>query len=119
MLNSKVYDILKYVMQIALPAVGTLYFALSQIWGLPYGAETVGSITAIDAFLGILLNLSSKVYNNSDAKYAGSINVDNTDTKKTFSLNLNGDPDEIENKKEIIFKVNTVENLPVKKAAAK
>ena len=61
-MDNKTYDILKYIAQIVLPAVGTLYFALAQIWGLPYGEEIVGTITAIDTFLGALLQLSSNKY---------------------------------------------------------
>lgn len=62
-LNDKVYDILKFIAQIVLPALGTLYFALASIWGLPYGEQIVGTITAIDAFLGAILGLSSIGYN--------------------------------------------------------
>lgn len=62
-MSNKVYDILKYIAQIALPALATLYFALSQIWGLPYGEQVVGTITAIDAFLGALLGISTMIYN--------------------------------------------------------
>ncbi len=63
MLNNKIYDILKYIAQIVLPALGTLYFALAGIWGFPYGEEIVGTITAIDTFLGAILMLSSTKYN--------------------------------------------------------
>lgn len=45
-----------------LPALGTLYFALAQIWGLPYGEQIVGTITALDAFLGALLGVSTTSY---------------------------------------------------------
>ena len=61
-LSNKAYDILKWVAQIFLPALGTLYFALSQIWGLPYGEEIVGTITAVDAFLGALLGVSTAAW---------------------------------------------------------
>lgn len=61
-LNNKMYDILKYIAQIVLPAIATLYFALSQIWGLPYGEEIVGTITAVDCFLGALLGISTAQY---------------------------------------------------------
>lgn len=61
-LSNKAYDILKYIAQIVLPALGTLYFALAKIWGLPYGPEIVGTITAIDAFLGALLKISTDQY---------------------------------------------------------
>lgn len=61
-MSNKVYDILKYVAQIVLPALATLYFALSSIWGFPYGEQIVGTITAIDAFLGALLGISTVQY---------------------------------------------------------
>lgn len=61
-LSNRTYDVLKHFAQVVLPALGTLYFALSQIWGLPYGEEIVGTITAIDTFLGVLLKISSNNY---------------------------------------------------------
>lgn len=63
MLSNKTYDILKWVAQVALPSIGTLYFALAGIWGFPYGEEIVGTITAIDTFLGVLLGISTMNYN--------------------------------------------------------
>jgi len=63
MLSNKVYDVLKWVAQIVLPALGALYFGLSQIWGLPYGEEIVGTITVIDVFMGALLGISTAQYN--------------------------------------------------------
>ena len=63
MLKNKTYDVLKIVAQIWLPAIATLYFALAQIWGLPYGEQIVGTITAIDAFLGAILGISTAQYN--------------------------------------------------------
>lgn len=60
--ENKVYDTLKYVAQVVLPSVGTLYFALAGIWGLPFGEEIVGTITAIVAFLGTLLMISTSQY---------------------------------------------------------
>ena len=62
-MTDKMYDVLKSVAQILLPAVATLYFAIAQIWGLPYGEQIVGTITAIDAFLGALLGISTYQYN--------------------------------------------------------
>ena len=62
-MTNKVYDILKWIAQYFLPAIGTLYFALAGIWGLPYGEQIVGTITAVDTFLGILLGISSAQYN--------------------------------------------------------
>ena len=61
-MSNRVYDVLKFVAQILLPALGTLYFALAQIWSFPYAEEIVGTITAIDAFLGALLGISTMQY---------------------------------------------------------
>ena len=63
MLSNKAYDILKFIAQILLPAIGTLYFALARIWNFPFAEEIVGTITAIDAFLGALLGISTMQYN--------------------------------------------------------
>ena len=62
-MNNKTYDILKWVAQYLLPALGTLYFALAGIWGFPYGEQVVGTITAVDTFLGVILGISTNKYN--------------------------------------------------------
>ena len=62
-LSNKVYDILKWIAMYLLPALGTLYFAIASIWGLPYGEQIVGTITAIDTFLGVILGISTAQYN--------------------------------------------------------
>ena len=61
-MSNKMYDILKWIAMVALPALGTLYFALAGIWGFPYGEEIVGTITAVDTFLGVLLGISTAQY---------------------------------------------------------
>ncbi len=62
-MNNKVYDVLKYIAQIVLPALGTLYFALAGLWNFPYVEQVVGTISAVDTFLGVLLGISSNNYN--------------------------------------------------------
>lgn len=61
-LSDKTYSLLKWVALILLPALGTLYFALAGIWGLPFGEQIVGTITAIDTFLGAILGISANNY---------------------------------------------------------
>ena len=61
-LSNEAYDVLKWIAMYLLPALGTLYFALAGIWGLPYGEQVVGTITALDTFLGVLLGISSSNY---------------------------------------------------------
>jgi hypothetical protein len=60
--NDKVYDTLKWLCQIVIPAVATLYFSLSGIWGFPYGEQVVGTLTAVDTFLGVCLGISTFQY---------------------------------------------------------
>lgn len=61
-MSNKMYDVLKWIAMVFLPALATLYFALAGIWGFPYGEEVVGTITAADTFLGVLLGISSSQY---------------------------------------------------------
>ena len=61
-MSNETYDVLKWIAQLLLPALGALYFAVARIWGLPYGEEIVGTITAVDAFLGAILKVSTDAY---------------------------------------------------------
>jgi hypothetical protein len=65
MMTNKTYDTLKWIAQIVLPAIGTLYAALAGIWGFPYGEQIVGTILAVDTFLGAVLQISTAQYNKS------------------------------------------------------
>lgn len=62
MLSNKVYDVLKWVVILFLPACGTLYNALAGIWGFPYGEQIVGTVLAVDTFLGVILKISNDKY---------------------------------------------------------
>lgn len=104
--SNSTYNKLKFLTQILLPALGTLYFTLAGIWGLPSAEEVVGTIVAIDTFLGVALQLSTNAYNKSDERFDGSLDIHDVEgDKKSFMLNLNGDPAELQNKDEIRFKV--------------
>ena len=62
-LSNRVYDCLKFLCTILLPAIGTLYFALSQIWGLPLAEEIVGTLSAVAVFIGAVIGISTAQYN--------------------------------------------------------
>ena len=62
-MSDKVYDVLKWIAQYLLPASATLYFALANIWGFPYAEQVVGTISAIDTFIGVMLGISTVQYN--------------------------------------------------------
>ena len=68
MFSNKVYDVLKVITMIVLPAISTLYFAIAEIWHLPASEQVVGTIAAITVFLGSLLKISSNQYYNNQAE---------------------------------------------------
>jgi hypothetical protein len=107
LLSNKLYDAIKFIAQVFLPAAGTLYSALSGMWGFPNVTQVVGSIVAVDLFLGVLLGLSTNSYKYSSSKYDGTIEVETGDTgKKTFTLALDSAPEELEDKEEVVFNVH-------------
>ena len=63
-MSNKTYDILKWIALYFLPGLATFYFALAGIWNLPYGEQVLGTISALDTFLGVLLGLSNAKYKN-------------------------------------------------------
>lgn len=65
---SKVYDVLKWVCMIVLPAIATLWFTLGKVWGFPYLGEIEATIVAIDTFLGAILGVSAIQYNRLENK---------------------------------------------------
>ena len=68
MMSNKVYNVLKWIAMYLLPGAGTLYFTLAGIWGLPYGEQIVGTITAVDTFLAIILGISTAQYKKKNEK---------------------------------------------------
>ncbi|HVI79225.1 MAG TPA: phage holin [Candidatus Acidoferrum sp.] len=106
-ITGKVYDVLKFLAQVVFPALGTAYFALAGIWGLPSAQEVVGTIVVVDTFLGVVLQISSTNYAKSDEKFDGVIGVTETADKLTYVLNLNDDPELLKDKAEVRLKVGS------------
>lgn len=112
LLNNRFYNLLKQLTTMVLPGIATLYFSLARLWGFPKVESVIGSIAAANVFLGILVGISSKSYkanfNANQVEYDGSIELDEDDVGgKTYSLILKTEPEEIDKKKEVLFKVNT------------
>lgn len=102
------YQKLKFLALILLPAVATFYFTIGTVWEWSNVAKVVGTITAIDTFLGVILGISTKNYNASDIKYDGQMNViTKDDGTKLYSLDLNNDVENLSTKKDITFKVSS------------
>ena len=103
-LSDDTYTKLEYTARVVLPALATLYLALGTIWSFPYGPQVVGTIVAIDTFLGVFIGLAQKSYDSSDAAYNGSIVVTKTsDGTVLSSLVLDRDPSELG---KMVLKIN-------------
>lgn len=61
-LPNKVYDVLKWITMVCLPAITTLWLTLASIWGFPYAEPIGATLGAITVFLGALLGISSITY---------------------------------------------------------
>lgn len=109
LMSERVYNTCKWATTIILPAIGTLYFALAEIWGLPAAQQVLGSIVALQAFFGVVLGISSRAYQQSDERFDGDLIItkDPKSEVRTFSLELRDDPDyQVQNKDELLFKVH-------------
>lgn len=67
-MSNKTYDVLKWIAMVVLPAIATLYAALSGIWGFPYGEQIVGTLVAVETFIGTVLQISNAQYKKSTAE---------------------------------------------------
>lgn len=96
-LSDKAYVILEWVTRVLLPATATLYLALATLWGFPYGPQVVGTIVAVDTFLGLFIGMAQKSYDRSDAAFNGSIVAQPGDSGTVLSgLILDKDPAELQ-----------------------
>ena len=105
MLTDTSYEVAKRFVQIILPAFSALYFGLANIWGLPAAEQVVGTIAVVTTFLGVCLGISTHQYNESGAAYDGRMVIEETEDKKMFSMELDEDPETLENKDSVRFKV--------------
>lgn len=107
-LSNKTYDRTKWTTTIVLPAAAALYFGLAQIWGLPKAEEIVGSVAVVTTFLGVVLGISSKNYNDESALdgYILAKSHDPDTGLPNLQMVLNKMPDELMEKKTVRLKVD-------------
>lgn len=106
-ISNRMYDTLKYISLVILPAISAFYFGLGDVWNLPKVTEVVGTIAVLDTVCGLILNRISINYRNSDHRFDGHIDVVEDEGAKLYSLNVDGDPAEVlDRKAEVTFKVN-------------
>lgn len=103
-LKNQHYDTIKWVALILLPALGTAYFSIAQIWGLPYAEEVVGTIVIIEVFAGALLQVSSRQYEDAEV---GILYTDTTDLEGSpeVSSEFTTDPAELVDGDVVKFRV--------------
>jgi hypothetical protein len=105
--SDRVYEILKKLVQIILPAISSAYFGLASIWNLPEPEKVVGTIAILTTFLGVCLGISNKTYSALNVGEVGTLQVtEDQEGKMIFGLEVNGDPLDILDRNEVKFKVN-------------
>lgn len=106
LMSDSTYDHMKQGVQLVLPACGSLYFGLAQIWGMPNAEEVVGTFSVLAVFLGVVLNFSARRYEETGAGFAGDVLINETSTgTKVYTLSLNGDPEDIDHMESVTFRV--------------
>lgn len=107
-LSARMYDFLKQLVQLILPALGTLYFTIAAIWGLPAAEEVVGTLAAVATFGGVVLGISKSRYDNSDERFVGETFLtltDDDELKRVFNVTDEQVMTANTGKKELTFKV--------------
>jgi hypothetical protein len=105
-LSNKLYDFLRFIAQILLPAAGTAYAAIAALWGWGAVTQVVGTIVAIDTLLGVVVSYLKAKYDGSDAAFDGVIQAVHEDGVKTYNMVLNSDPATLDQQDKVTFKVN-------------
>lgn len=117
--SDKTYNVLKFIAQILLPALGTLYAAIAGLWGLPAAEEVVGTVLAVDTFLGVLLGISSAQYAAVTPENDGVLVVQQHDAESgTIRLDMNTHPSELAGKNTATFKVDATPAMVVEEEGA-
>lgn len=105
--TNKLYDKLKFLALVLLPALGTLWFSIAGLWGIPHTTEVVGTLVAIDTFLGVVLHISTSQYYKNGSNFDGTLNVTDEEEPQLL-VQLNGPPQDIPGKHSVEFNVHKV-----------
>lgn len=105
-MSDKLYNFLKFLALVLLPAVAAAYFTLAQLWGLPNAEQVVGTIAVAETFLGVLVRAASKSWDNSDTKYDGEFEEAEDGSRLELKSVNYAAIDPAAGKTELLFKVN-------------
>ena len=106
MLTNTMYNRMKWVTLVFLPAVGAAYFSLSELLGLPFGDEVVGTIVIICTFFGNLIGISNKQYNSSESKFDGSLVLTPGEDDDSTDLRFQMEAAKLIEKNQVLLKVD-------------
>lgn len=106
-LSDKVYEVVKWLVAVVIPAVSSAYFALGAIWGLPATEQVVGTLAILATFLGTVLGVSTVSYRSSGSRYDGQMIVtEDPGGLRQVNLQLNGDPEDfLLSQGQVVFEV--------------
>lgn len=108
LLSDKTYDAIRWTAQYFLPALGTLYFTLAAIWGLPNAEQVLGTVTALVIFLGVVMGISKKSFDNDDRRFDGEVTVHAPDADNPITdLILDQTPESLQGRTQLVLKVNS------------
>lgn len=104
-LSSGVYNKVKWAALTLLPAIATLYFMLGNLWNFPNVEQVIGSITAVETFLGLLLGISTRQYNKTANVIDGDLIVSDVDGEQYLTLGVKGSVEQMASKDEVRLRV--------------
>lgn len=105
----KLYDALKWVALVALPAFSAFYYVLALTWGLPAVVQVMATVAGVETLLGTLLGISSAKYRNSDERFDGSLDIIKSDASLINQLEITTNPAQLSKQSELVLKVNKVD----------
>lgn len=105
-MSQSVYDRVRWMVEILLPATASLYYGLSMIWGLPGGDNVVGTIALITTFLGLAVGVNRRKFNAVNPAGVGAMVVKvDREGIPTVALELDKTPEELSQLQSIRFDV--------------
>ena len=111
-LKNGTYNVLKFIALVFLPALATAYFAVAAIWHLPHTEQVIGTISAVDTFLGALLHVSTKSYS---PPTNGALKVDLSDpAKETYTLDVTTPIEDIKKLSHLVLAVEPGSSIEMK-----
>lgn len=106
LLGDKIYNVVKNGAMVVLPALSAFYYALATIWGWPEPEKVVGTLAALNVFLGVVAVVAKVLYDKSGAGFDGTVDLQHVDGQKTVVMDIQTHPEDMLSQKTVTLKVN-------------